>query len=242
METKNIIQHSKRQSILYHLYPGVLITLFFALAAPYFVAYGFPPQLAMLSAIAIVVMPILIGHLKKAKEKENLNHIRELVSYNAKLPDKNMLLYVGGLILFAFLIYGISTPLNTIITEKIFYWLPEWYKVSELKGYSQNVVMITLIANLVLNGLLAPFLEEVYFRGYLLPRMRTFGNYAPWMNVILFSLYHFWQPQIYLTLVIALAPMTYLTWKKKSLKLAIYTHCGLNIVGTILTFIMMGTA
>ena len=150
-----------------------------------------------------------------------------------------MFSFFFGLIFFAFVVYGITQPINVIITEKLLYWLPEWYKVRDFEGYSKSIILITLTVNLILNGLLAPYLEELYFRGYLLPRMQTWGKYAPLMSAILFSFYHFWQPQIYLTLVIALFPMTYLVWKTKSLKLAIYTHCGLNIVGALLSFGMI---
>jgi AcrR family transcriptional regulator len=36
--------------------------------------------------------------------------------------------------------------------------------------------------------------EELYFRGYLLPRISRFGGWAPVINCCLFALYHFWQP------------------------------------------------
>lgn len=234
-----MIQHSKLKSILYHLYPGVLITLFFGMATPYFVTMGFPPQLSMLIAIVVIVAPVILLHLNNAKKHENAKRIIDLVEYKETLPIKKLILYTLGLIFFAFVVYGMTQPINEIITDKLLYWLPDWYKVRDFEGYSKSIILITLIVNLILNGLLAPYLEELYFRGYLLPRMQTWGKYAPLMSAILFSFYHFWQPQIYLTLVIALFPMTYLVWKTKSLKLAIYTHCGLNIVGALLSFGMI---
>jgi uncharacterized protein len=232
-------QHSKLKSIFYHFYPGVLITFFFVFITPFIVIIGLPPQLSMLLAIVVVVVPVFLLHLKKAKQKEGVNRIRDLVVYNEKLPPKKVITYTVGLIVFAFIIYGLTQPLNEILTLKLFYWLPEWYKVRDFEGYSKTIILITLVLNLLLNGLLAPYLEELYFRGYLLPRMETWGKYAPLFNAILFSLYHFWQPQIYLTLIIALFPMTYLVWKTKSLKLAIYVHCGLNIIGALLSFSML---
>ena len=234
-----IIQQSKLKSILYHFYPGILIAVFFTIATPYLVKEGLPPQLSMLLAIVIIVVPVFLIHLNKAKQQEGLNRIMDLVVYNKILPTKKIILYTIGLVFFAFFVYGLTQPLNKIITEKLFYWLPEWYKVRDFEGYSKTIIIITLVLNLLLNGLLAPYLEELYFRGYLLPRMETWGKYAPALSAILFSFYHFWQPQIYLTLIIALLPMTYLVWKTRSLKLAIYTHCGLNIVGAILSFAML---
>lgn len=229
-------QHSKLKSIIFHLYPGLIIVLFFGLSTPYFLKLGLPPQLSMLTAILVVVIPLFLIHLNQARKLEKKESIRELISYTNELPTARLIGYVAGLIVLAFLVYGLTQPLNVIITEKLLFWLPEWYKVHDFTGYSKTIILITLLINLIFNGLIAPLLEEIYFRGYLLPRMRNWGNFAPLVNTILFSLYHFWQPQIYLTLMIALFPMTYLVWKTRSLKLGIYTHCGLNIIGAILSF------
>ena len=233
-------QLSKTSAIVYHLYPGVIITLFFILVTPYFISNGLPPQLSMLVAIVMVVIPIIYFHLFNAKQKEELDRIKDLFAYTQKLANKKIVLYTIGLIIFAFLVYGLMQPLNEIITDKFLFWLPDWYQVRDFTGYTRNIILLTLVLNLVLNGVLAPVAEELYFRGYLLPRMETWGKLAPIANAVLFSLYHFWQPQIYLTLIIALVPLSYLTWKTKSLKLAIYAHCGLNIVGAILSFAMLG--
>lgn len=229
-------QHSKLRSTLYHLYPGIAIVIFFALATPHFLKLGLPPQLSILTAILLVVIPLFLIHLNQAKKMEGKKNIQDLNPYTNKLPDTKLFGYVAGLIVFAFLVYGLTQPLNEILTEKLLFWLPDWYKVQDFTGYSKNIILITLAVNLILNGLVAPYLEEIYFRGYLLPRMENWGSKAPLVNTFLFSFYHFWQPQIYLTLIIALFPMTYLVWKTNSLKLGIYTHCGLNIIGAILSF------
>src|SRR5690606_40264753 len=192
-------QHSKSVSILYHVYPGIIITVFFSVITPFIVKRGLPPQLSMLIAIAVVVVPVLLLHLKKAKKSEGVGRIRDLVVYKEELTTAKLILYTAGLIIFAFLVYGLTQPLNEIITDKLFFWLPDWYKVRDFQGYTKTVILITLVLNLLLNGLLAPYLEELYFRGYLLPRMETWGKVAPLVNAVLFSLYHFWQPQIYLT-------------------------------------------
>ncbi len=232
-------QYSKLKSVLFHLYPGLIITLFFVIITPYILNLGYPPQLSMLIAIVFVVIPIMLLHLHKVKKIEGVKRIKDLMPYQESLPKIKLFGYVLGLLIFAFLVYGLTQPLNEILTEKFLYWLPDWYKVQDFEGYSKNIIVIVLILNLVLNGFIAPYIEELYFRGYLLPRMKNFGTLAPIMSAILFSLYHFWQPQIYITLIIALLPMTYLTWKTKSLSLAIYTHIGLNVVGALLSFAMM---
>ena len=54
--------------------------------------------------------------------------------------------------------------------------------------------IVTLCAFFVLNGVIGPVVEELYFRGFLLPRMERLGRWAPLVNATLFSIYHFWSP------------------------------------------------
>jgi uncharacterized protein len=229
-------QLSKSKSMLYHLYPGILITLGFVWLTPRMVAWGYPPQLSMLVCIVFIAVPVFIFHLVQAKKEENKPKIIQLNGYREKLPAGKLILYSLSLLVFAFLMWGLFQPFDLFFTEHVFFWLPEWYTVQDFAGYSSDIIKVTLIANLMLNGFLAPIIEEFYFRGYLLPRMEVWGKWAFVVNAVLFSLYHLWQPYIYMTLIAALLPMTYLVWKTKDLRLAILTHCLLNLVGAVLSF------
>jgi CAAX protease family protein len=147
-----------------------------------------------------------------------------------------LILYSVALVVFMFLIWGVTQPLDKIISDKLLSWLPWWFTVQGFGGYGKEIILITLVINLIVNGLVAPFIEEFYFRGYLLPRMAAWGEWAFVLNAVLFSFYHFWQPYVYLTLILSLTPMIWLVWKTKDLRLAILTHCLLNIVGALLSF------
>lgn len=229
-------QLSKMKAIIFHWYPGIFITLGFIILAPFFMLFGFPPQFGSLVAIALVAVPLMLVHLSQVKKQENKNRIADINGLTNKLPMSRLILYSLGLVILAFIIWGATQPLNAVITKKIFSWLPAWYTVQDFSGYAKDKIVITLILNLALNGFLAPYVEELYFRGYLLARMKTFGKYAFVVNTILFSLYHFWQPYIYLTLILSLLPMMWLVWKTKDLRLAILTHSLLNLAGALLAF------
>ena len=221
---------------MYHLYPGVVIVLSFVIFAPILVKYNYPPQLAILVSIILVAIPLFIFHLRWAKGKETSKSVWQLNGYKNKLSTAKLILYSVGLVVFMFLVWGITQPLDKVISDKLLGWLPKWFTVQDFDGYGRDIILITLIINLIVNGLLAPFVEEFYFRGYLLPRMDAWGKWAFVLNAVLFSFYHFWQPYVYLTLILALTPMIWLVWKTKDLRLAILTHCLLNIVGTLLSF------
>ncbi len=229
-------QLSKFRSILFHLYPGIIATCGFLLVTPYLINKGYPPQFGMIITTGGIVIPILFIHLWIEKKRKGLKKLAELNGLEKKLSVGKLILFPAVLIALAIILWGLTQPLNELTGRKLFYWLPEWYNLQDLSGFDINKVKTTLILNLILNGLFIPVAEEFYFRGYLLPRMKTWGNWAFVLNALLFSVYHFWQPYLYITLFIALLPMTFAVWKLRNLKLAIITHVILNITGSVISF------
>ncbi len=231
-------QLSKTRSVIYHLYPGLLITLAFIVLAPLSIRYGYPPQFGMLLCIILVAIPVLTIHLIRAKKQENLSKIASLNGFTNRLPAVKLILYTFGLVIAAFVIWGITQPADLYVSKHFFTSLPAWFTVQGFGGYSSEKIKITLILNLMLNGIIAPYAEEIYFRGYLLARMNAWGKYAFVANAILFSLYHFWQPYVYLTLILSLLPMIYMVNKTRDMRLGILTHSMMNIIGALLSFAM----
>jgi uncharacterized protein len=229
-------QFSRTRTVLLHLYPGILITFLFVLLTPLLLTQRYPPQFSLLIATLLIGIPVLYLHLSVVKKEENANSFTGINKFRNKLPNGKLILYCSGLVIYAFLIWGLTQPLNNLISRRLLAWLPTWYTVQDFTGYSKAVVLQTLILNLLINGSIAPLMEEYYFRGYLLPRMKVWGKWAFVVNTVFFSLYHFWQPQIWLTLILSLIPMCYLVWKTEDLRVGIYTHCLLNILGALLSF------
>lgn len=93
---------------------------------------------------------------------------------------------------------------------------------------------MTLAAYLAINGLLGPVVEELYFRGYLLPRMERMGRWAPLVNVTLFSLYHFWSPWQVMARIVGLGPTVYAVRWKRNVYLGIVVHCALNTLSVLI--------
>jgi len=52
-----------------------------------------------------------------------------------------------------------------------------------LAGFSKLISVITFSLGIVFNGILGPFVEDLYFRGYLIPRMGSFGRWTPLINI-----------------------------------------------------------
>jgi len=229
-------QLTKLKAIVYHLYPGLIITLLFCALAPVLLRFGFPPQLSLLICIPLAAIPVMLFHLQKAKNYENKITIAAINGFDNKMPAGKLFLYSLGLVITAFIVWAVTQPLNKIASEHFFSWLPYWFTSQDLANYDKQTLRITLLLNLLLNGFIAPIAEELYFRGYLLARMQVWGKWAFVINALLFSLYHLWQPQIYLTLLLALLPMTWMVWKTRDIRIGILTHCMLNITGALLSF------
>jgi membrane protease YdiL (CAAX protease family) len=88
----------------------------------------------------------------------------------------------------------------------------------------------------LLNGLLGPVTEELYFRGHLLPRIDRFGAWAPVLNTALFSLYHFWSPWQVLVRFAGFLPMSWAAWRKRSFLVSMAAHILINTI--FLAFLM----
>jgi len=90
-----------------------------------------------------------------------------------------------------------------------------------------------VVAAFLLNGILGPVTEELYFRGYLLPRIPASRAWAPLFNVLLFSLYHFFSPWQNVTRIVALIPLVYAVAWKRNMYLSLITHVLLNTLGML---------
>jgi hypothetical protein len=49
----------------------------------------------------------------------------------------------------------------------------------------RSMAILTISVSIVCTSWIAPFVEEYYFRGYLLPRLARFGSLAPLINGVL---------------------------------------------------------
>jgi uncharacterized protein len=216
------------------LAPGAAGTLVYAAVAGPVQAAGYPALAALLVAIAIVILPLELALLWIARSRARAAG-EPLIPYRSPMPVRSWAWLVPALLLAAVVGSAILMLADGLVARVLFSWLPAWYlqpiDINLVSHYSAVAWVATLAAYMVLNGFAGPVVEELYFRGWLLPRMARFGRWAPLLNVTLFSLYHFWAPWQFLSRIAAVAPFAYAVWWRRNVYLGMAVHILLNVVG-----------
>ena len=230
MENNNEIKQLGVGAILaYHLLPGVPILLLTILFANPVWGFGLPIFLALMLAILFGVIPVQLGIMAIIARKQGIT-LRELVSFKNKMPLGKTLIWSILLLIFCVatftLLPSVEHPIWTL-----FDWVPEWSRLDrfDLGNVSKEMVWLILILGFLLNGIFGPYVEELYFRGFLLPRMSKLGKAAPLVNVVLFSIYHFFTPWQNITRIVALTPLAYGVWYNKNIRIGIIVHIAVNV-------------
>jgi uncharacterized protein len=238
----DVTQLSTSRLLVLHLFPGALMTAAFVALAPVAEAVGYPPIAALLAAILLVLVPVELGVMWSAARSRGVA-LLDLVPYRKPMPVRDWAWLVPALIVLAFLGFGLHMAIEPQLIQQLFGWLPEWYiapiATDAIAGYGATVWVVTLAGYFVINGFLGPIVEELYFRGFLLPRIERLGRWAPLVNVTLFSLYHFWSPWQIVARILGFAPTVYAVRWKQNVYLGMVVHCSLNTLGVLLVAILV---
>ena len=192
MQGYEIDQHPLGKSVVLHLLPGVLILLVFLVFAPLAAASGLPPNFALFAAVLLALIPFELGYMLREGRIRNVRpSLRGVVLNHEHLPLWQYLVLLPVFTLWLFLGFAVLPPLDGWVKDTFFSWWPSWLDTTAPIGnLPPAVVVVMVVLGIALAGLAAPIVEEMYFRGYLLPRMSYLKGWAPLVNVVLFALYH----------------------------------------------------
>ncbi len=232
---------SGMQAILLHLAPGIpIIFVAFALSNPYW-GIGLPFMLSIYLAIAFGLIPteLLILYIVAHRSGKK---IKDVIFFTEKTSLLRSILWILPLFTFLGFAFAILPEVEKPMWT-MFNWVPEWFRIDiDLIKQQPSFIWPAILLAFVFNGLLGPIVEEIYFRGFLLPRMSNLGKLAPLVNVVLFSLYHFFTPWENITRIVAMLPLVYAVWYNKNIRIGIIVHCLGNLTGTILTAVFLLSA
>lgn len=124
-------------------------------------------------------------------------------------------------------------PVTEFLGQHVFGWIPDWFSPGLFPDKQDPSILRLSWLMMIPFSIIMPFMEEVYFRGFLLPKEPYDDWRAPLINTVLFCAYHIWSPQVFVTRVVATFPMNYLVWKYKNIYLSIIPHVLLNLIGDV---------
>ena len=227
-------QHSLGRTIILHLLPGVLLLAWFVVAGPLAENLGAPAFLAIIAGIGVVIIPFELGTLLYLGWQRNGRlSLEGVVLYREPIPLwQYALLVPAGVALMVFAFFAVGPPTDSFLIERFFAWLPDWFfgfgQSPDL--YSQPVLLFAALLALLLNGILGPIVEELYFRGYLLPRLAWLRGWAPVVSGLLFSLYHLFTPWQQLPRLLVLLSLGYVVQANRNIYWGMIVHCSFNTI------------
>ncbi|NIV28678.1 MAG: CPBP family intramembrane metalloprotease [Anaerolineae bacterium] len=237
--TTDFPQYSLLKSLGLHVLPGILTTAAFLAFKTLLDASGYPPLLAFLLAVLLVDLPVLLGVMLYEGRKLNGRFSLEgVVLYREKVSWKTFVLIFVGAFVVLYVLMMLVTPISTVLTERVSSWLPDWMFLEEqtqYQAYARNVLLVTFTLQLVLTGVVLPWVEELYFRGCLLPRLSRHGKWAPLLGGLFFGLYHVWQLFGFPTVFLLGTALGYVVWWKRDIRISI----GLHVFANALMRVMM---
>ncbi len=241
MMDHSIRSHSLQTSVVLHLLPGILTGLAYFALAPLVENHNYPTIMALMLAGIIALLPFELGYLYYQKYKNGKKLVGEIILYWKPLKIKQYLLYIFAVFMlsgFLFTILGFTSS----YLSNLFSWIPsEMILHMGLNGeYPVSHLILTYGLFLIFGVIVLPLTEELYFRGYLLPRMPA--RLKGWSNIThsaLFALYHTWTPWMFVIRTIGVLPLIYAVKRTQNLKVGIISHCLLNSIDFIVGFIFI---
>ena len=230
-----------RRALALHLGPAA-ITFGVALAlAPVAARLGLPRGFSLTIAFAFVLTPIELGLLLRAAHRAtgrwSLRAIPQVLAY--RRPLGRWWLLVPGLFGVALVTAVVLTPVGNTVGGWLSGVYPHWLLPSynSTAGFSRWILVPTLLATLVIDGVINPVVEELYFRGYLLPRLPVAGWGAVPLSACLFSMQHYWQPYNWLLIFVLQLILTALVVRLRSVRLGIVMHVLTNSFGILVVLL-----
>jgi membrane protease YdiL (CAAX protease family) len=233
--TTHTEQHSMRRSIILHLMPGILTGAALFLLAPIAQRNGLPALWAHGIADLIIILPFIFGVLYYQGYKKNGRwSLDGIVLYRERIPLRQYLIFVP-IVIFSAGIVPLFAPVSNFIFDRLFSWWPAMYSLSyDLRGYSPSIITATFLFNFLMIGLLVPIAEELYFRGYLLPRLSRFGFWAVPIHTALFALFHVWTPWMAVARAIGAIPFALVVRRKQNIYIGMIAHMLFNTLDVVM--------
>ena len=222
--------------ILLHLIPGLINLIVIFLILPITNHFGLVSLTAGLLMVPFGMVPLQLGILLYfSKKLTNSYNILKIIPFQKKNKIIEYLLFVVIMIVWALLISRLLESFEIHMRDSIFLFVPDYIALRniDLNIYSKYSLIFIAILGIISNGIMAPIIEEMYFRGFLLPRIKFSPICAVIMNAALFSLYHFFSPWQFFSRFFMMVPMYYWVIKRQNIRFSLMAHIIGNLYSSV---------
>jgi membrane protease YdiL (CAAX protease family) len=236
-----ICEHSLLKSVGLHLLPGILGGSCYFAIVPLVKSNGFPSLMALILAGIFVLIPFELGFLMFQKRTTGQKFFNGIIQYFKKVRTWQYFVLIPVIIILTGLIFK-ALNFTSDFLKTFFSWIPSdmFLDMGLDSDYSKSKLIITYVLFLILIVMILPTIEELYFRGYLLPRMPS--RLKGWTQIIhsgCFALYHTWTPWMVIVRTFGVLPLIYVVKKKENIYIGIVAHCLLNLIDFFIGFIFI---
>lgn len=221
--------HSALLSIILHLLPGVVTGTLSIALLPAVVAAGYPPHIALVLSIALAMIPVQLGILLFLGYKRNGHlSLEGVVLYRKPIHLQQYLIYVPLVFMASLAVIGIgSVAWDNELRKTLFAWMTSFdWNLSV--GYSRPMLVVSYFLTMLFVTLGESAVEELYFRGFLLPRMRYAVRGVTLVHSFLFAVYHVWQPWRLISIAFGMLPIVFAVQRTRNIYVGMIAHMLLN--------------
>jgi len=237
-----VAPHRPATTVLLHLVPGALGLLGYLLALPVTQAVGLPSVAALATVGLLVVPAVQVGALRMRRHRRPLEPV---IAYRARLSVPRTLAWATLEIVLAGAAFVLMAPLTRALQTYLFAGWPDAWEIrlGTNGQYGDSALLVTAALLLLGTVIVAPVVEELYFRGYLLPRMpQRLGRWRVPTHVVLFAAYHLWSPWLIPTRVLAILPLAYIAVRTRDVRVGVVTHVVLNATDLVAILLYLQAA
>ncbi len=218
-------QHPWWLSVILHLLPKVALVAGSALVTPLLLEAGYPWQFS-----AFIVLPALISAIQLALlwyaaplQSDGRRSLRSVITFQASLDNS---------------VYWLAVPLIAIY-GLVLRWLLQydpWLSIisanltgTALSQLAASMMLAVFSFGLMFFGVLFPIVEELYYRGFLLPRLPAVGWAAPLVHILLYGFLPLQGPWETIMRFAMVIPLVLVVWKQRSVYLGMVSRVIIHI-------------
>ena len=222
--------------ILLHLLPGLTLYPVWLVLSHVFIQHGYTGYLALLMSIPLCLAPVELGViLYWSRRFTGRKSLMEAVLYRRRGAAADYL-WIPLLLYVCYMLLSIPlSPVSQYLESHLAIYLPSWARqaalIAGLTASPPAQRAVALVLGVILSGLVASICEELYFRGFLLPRMERWGWAAPVVNALLFAIGHFYFPGSVPGVFVAFLPISCVAMYKKDWRIGAIVHILFNLSG-----------